>query len=257
MLRLYDNKESRNGYKVVLLLNHLGMRFERVELDIFKGESRRPAFLAKNPAGRIPALELEDGSVLAESGAILWYLAEGTDFLPETRIGRAQVLRWICFEQNAHETSIAEARFILSHPELSQGREGAILAEKHKRGNAALTLMEQHLGANDFFAAGALHHRRHRALRLYPGGPRRRLRAEPIPGHRRLARPRRRPARLRPGARYLNGLVKPGAPGPVWARHRPTLRCTDHRRLNRNFAMQRLTQQCHALHYSSDSLVQK
>ncbi len=154
MLRLYDNKESRNGYKVVLLLNHLGMRFERVELDIFKGESRKPAFLAKNPAGRIPALELEDGTVLAESGAILWYLAEGTDFLPENRIGRAQVLRWICFEQNAHETSIAEARFILSHPELSRGREGAILAEKQKRGNAALTLMEQHLGANDFFAAG-------------------------------------------------------------------------------------------------------
>jgi len=154
LLRLYDNKESRNGYKVVLLLNHLGMRFERVELDIFKGESRRPAFLAKNPAGRIPALELEDGTVLAESGAILWYLAEGTDFLPENRIGRAQVLRWICFEQNAHETSIAEARFILSHPELSRGREGAILAEKQKRGNAALTLMEQHLGANDFFAAG-------------------------------------------------------------------------------------------------------
>ena len=154
MLRLYDNKESRNGYKVVLLLNHLGMRFERVELDIFKGESRRPAFLAKNPAGRIPALELEDGTVLAESGAILWYLAEGTDFLPENRIGRAQVLRWICFEQNAHETSIAEARFILNHPELSRGREGAILAEKQKRGNAALTLMAQHLGANDFFAAG-------------------------------------------------------------------------------------------------------
>ncbi len=154
MLRLYDNKESRNGYKVVLLLNHLGMRFERVELDIFKGESRTPAFLAKNPAGRIPALELEDGTVLAESGAILWYLAEGTDFLPENRIGRAQVLRWICFEQNAHETSIAEARFILSHPELSQGREGVILAEKQKRGNAALMLMAQHLAGNDVFAAG-------------------------------------------------------------------------------------------------------
>ncbi len=154
MLRLYDNQDSRNGYKVVLLLNHLGMRFERVELDIFKGESRTPAFLAKNPAGRIPALELDDGTVLAESGAILWYLAEGTAFLPENRIGRAQVLRWICFEQNAHETSIAEARFILGHPELSQGRETDILAEKHKRGNAALALMARHLAANEFFAAG-------------------------------------------------------------------------------------------------------
>ncbi len=154
MLRLYDNKESRNGYKVVMLLNHLGLAFERVEVDIFKGESRTPAYLAKNPAGKIPALELEDGTVLAESGAILWYLAEGSDYLPGDRLGRAQVLRWICFEQNAHETSIAEARFILHHPELSQGREGDILAEKQKRGNAALALMDQHLGTHDFFAAG-------------------------------------------------------------------------------------------------------
>ncbi len=154
MLRLYDNRESRNGYKVVMLLNHLGTRFERVELDIFKGESRSPEFLAKNPAGKIPALELEDGTVLAESGAILWYLAEGTDYLPGDRIVRADVLRWICFEQNAHETSVAEARFILRHPELAEGREGAILAEKQKRGNAALALMDRHLGAKDFFAAG-------------------------------------------------------------------------------------------------------
>ena len=91
---------------------------------------------------------------IAESGAILWYLAEGTAFLPDEPLGRAQVLRWICFEQNAHETSVAEARFILRHPELAQGREGAILAEKQKRGNASLTLMDQHLAANDFFAAG-------------------------------------------------------------------------------------------------------
>ncbi len=154
MLRLYDNKESRNGYKVVMLLNHLSVAFERVELDIFKGASRTPEYLAKNPAGKIPALELEDGSVLAESGAILWYLAEGTDYLPGHRIGRAQVLRWICFEQNAHETSVAEARFILNHSELCQGREGDILAEKQKRGNAALALMNQHLKDNDFFAAG-------------------------------------------------------------------------------------------------------
>ncbi len=154
MLRLYDNKESRNGYKVVLLLTQLGTAFERVEVDIFKGESRTPEFLAKNPAGKIPALELEDGTVLAESGAILWYLAEGTAFLPGDPVGRAEVLRWICFEQNAHETSVAEARFILRHPELAQGREGVILAEKQKRGNAALALMDQHLGTHDFFAAG-------------------------------------------------------------------------------------------------------
>jgi glutathione S-transferase len=92
--------------------------------------------------------------VLAESGAILWYLAEGTAFLPGDPVGRAEVLRWICFEQNAHETSVAEARFILCHPELAQGRDGAILAEKQTRGNAVLALMNQHLGTRDFFAAG-------------------------------------------------------------------------------------------------------
>ncbi len=154
MLRLYDNNASRNGYKVVLLLTQLGVPFERVELDIFKGGSRTPAYLAKNPAGKIPALELEDGTVLAESCAILCYLAEGTPFMPDDRVLRAQVLRWMFFEQNAHETSVAEARFILGYPELSEGRTGDILAEKQSRGNAALALMEQHLGTHDFFAAG-------------------------------------------------------------------------------------------------------
>ncbi len=154
MHRLYDNNASRNGYKVVLLLTQLGVRFERVELDIFRGASRRPEYLAKNPAGKIPALELEDGTVLAESCAILCYLAEGTPFMPDDRVLRAQVLRWMFFEQNAHETSVAEARFILGYPELSEGRTGDILAEKQSRGNAALALMEQHLGTHDFFAAG-------------------------------------------------------------------------------------------------------
>ena len=153
-MKLYDFLESGNGYKVRLLLYQLGLPFERIELDIFKGASRRPDYLAKNPAGKIPALELEDGTVLAESGAILWYLAEGTAFLPGDPVGRAEVMRWICFEQNAHETSVAEARFILCHPELAQGRDGAILAEKQTRGNAALALMDQHLGTRDFFAAG-------------------------------------------------------------------------------------------------------
>ncbi len=154
MLRLYDNKESRNGYKAVLLLSHLGTPYERVEMDIFKGASRTPAYLAKNPAGKIPALELDDGTVLGESGAILWYLAEGSPYLPDEKLARAQVLRWICFEQNAHETSVAESRFILMHPELSAGRTGDILAEKQKRGNAALKSMDDHLKKNDFFAAG-------------------------------------------------------------------------------------------------------
>ena len=154
MLRLYDNETSRNGYKVRLLLSHLEVPFERIEIDIFTGGSRTPEFLAKNPAGKIPALVLEDGTVLGESCAILCYLAEGTPYLPDDRLARAEVLRWMFFEQNAHETSVAEARFILLHPELNEGRMDVVLAEKQRRGHAALKLMDEHLGRHDFFAAG-------------------------------------------------------------------------------------------------------
>ena len=87
MLTLYDYLSSGNGYKCRLLLHQLGIPFRRVELDILKGETRTPEFLAKNPNGRIPALELEDGTVLAESNAILFYLAEGTPFLPDGPAG--------------------------------------------------------------------------------------------------------------------------------------------------------------------------
>lgn len=154
MLKLYDNNQSRNGYKVLLLLTQLGTPFEHVEIDLFKGESHTPEYLAKNPAGKIPALELDDGTVLAESGAILWYLADGTPFLPDGKTARAQVLRWMFFEQNAHETSVAEARFIVRHPEIDPSRTEHILPEKQRRGNAALKLMNGHLARNDFFAAG-------------------------------------------------------------------------------------------------------
>jgi len=155
VLKLYDNRESRNGYKVALLLTQLGTPYKHVEIDILKGASRKPAYLAKNPAGKIPALELDDGTVLGESGAILWYLAEGTPYLPDDRVARAEVLRWMFFEQNAHETSVAEARFILRHPELNEGRDGNILAEKQRRGHAALKLMDGHLSGRPFFAGDA------------------------------------------------------------------------------------------------------
>ena len=137
-----------------MLLTQLEVPFERIELDIFKGASRTPEYLAKNPFGRIPALELDDGTVLAESGAILWYLADGTPFLPDDKLARADVLRWMFFEQNAHETNVAEARFITRHPEIDPSRAEHILPEKHRRGNAALKSMDGHLARNDFFAAG-------------------------------------------------------------------------------------------------------
>ena len=151
MLRLYDYLESGNGYKVRLLLHQLAIPFERVELDILKGETRTPEFLAKNPNGRIPTLELDDGTCLPESNAILWYLAEGTPFLPEDRLQRAQVLSWMCFEQYSHEPNIATLRF-WTHAGLLEQR-AALVPGKREAGVAALGVMEGHLAKRAFFAA--------------------------------------------------------------------------------------------------------
>jgi glutathione S-transferase len=90
VLRLYDFHESGNGYKVRLLLNHLGLHYERIEMDILNGATRTPEFLAINPNGRIPVLVLQDGTLLAESNAILFYLAEGSTYLPDSAVARAQ-----------------------------------------------------------------------------------------------------------------------------------------------------------------------
>jgi glutathione S-transferase len=151
VLRLYDYLASGNGYKVRLLLHQLGIPFERVELDIVRGATRTPAFLARNPNGRIPTLELEDGSYLAESNAILWYLAEGTPYLSAERLDRARVLQWMCFEQYSHEPNIATVRFWL-HTELTDERR-ALLPAKRAQGEAALAVMDGHLRARSFFVA--------------------------------------------------------------------------------------------------------
>jgi glutathione S-transferase len=149
MLRLYDYLPSGNGYKVRLLLTQLGVQFERIELDIVKGETRTPAFLAKNPNGRIPVLELDDGTCLAESNAIMFYLAEGTSLLPKDRLARAQVLQWLFFEQYSHEPNIATVRFWL-HTEMTDERR-TLLPSKRAQGYAALQVMEQHLRTRTFF----------------------------------------------------------------------------------------------------------
>ncbi|HEX6011768.1 MAG TPA: glutathione S-transferase family protein [Geminicoccaceae bacterium] len=152
MIRLHDFLSSGNGYKCRLLLHQLGLPFERIELDILKGETRTPEFLAKNPNGRIPALELEDGTVLAESDAILFYLAEGTPFLPEGRLERAQVLQWLFFEQYSHEPFVAVARFIRHLlPEDSPRR--AELPRLEQGGHAALGVMERRLAEHPFLVA--------------------------------------------------------------------------------------------------------
>jgi len=149
VLRLYDYLPSGNGYKVRLLLHQLGIPFERVEMDILRGETRTPEFLAKNPNGRIPTLELDDGSHLAESNAILCYLADGTPFLPADRLDRARVLQWMCFEQYSHEPNIATVRFWY-HSELTDERR-ALLPAKRQLGEAALRVMDEHLRTRRFF----------------------------------------------------------------------------------------------------------
>ena len=155
MLRLHDNHLSGNGYKPRLLLAHLGRTYERVEVDILKGETRTPEFLARNRNGRVPLLELEDGTCIAESNAILFYLAEGSRFLPSDPLGRAVTLQWMFFEQYSHEPFIAVARHWIRHVEMTDSQR-IQLPEKQEGGRAALSVMEGHLRESDWFGGDAM-----------------------------------------------------------------------------------------------------
>lgn len=151
MYKLYDFLPSGNCYKIRLLLNQLGIGYERVNIDILNKESRTPEFLKINPNGRTPVL-YHDGKYLAESNAILWYLASDTHFLPKGKYGQALVLQWMFFEQYSHEPNIATPRYwvsILKAEEEYRER----LKVKMQLGYAALDVMEQHLANNRFFIA--------------------------------------------------------------------------------------------------------
>ena len=151
MMTLYDFMGSGNGYKVRLVLEHLGLPYTLVERDILKGETRTPEFLAKNPNGRIPTLQLEDGSFLFESNAIIWYLAEGTKLAPKDRRARAETLQWMFFEQYSHEPYIATVRFWKHFlPRLTPLQEME-LPGRMEKGYAALDVMEKHLATRQFF----------------------------------------------------------------------------------------------------------
>ncbi|MBT8143227.1 MAG: glutathione S-transferase family protein [Gammaproteobacteria bacterium] len=150
MYRLYDYLSSGNSYKVRLLLSLLGISYERIDVDIIDGQTRTAAFLARNPNGRIPTLELEDGTHLWESNAILHYLAEATPFLPAHRLDRARVLQWMFFEQYSHEPYIAVLRFWHMHGPMDKQRQAQI-EQKREGGNAALAIMQQHLQSHDWF----------------------------------------------------------------------------------------------------------
>jgi glutathione S-transferase len=151
-MHLFDNLDSGNGYKVRLLLAQLGLRYDWTDLDIDAGATRKPEFLQRNPNGRIPTLELDDGTNLAESGAILWYLAEGSPFVPSDRLGRAQVLQWMFFEQYSHEPYVATPRYIVKHLAVDHARR-AELPSRLATGRAALGVMDRHLQSRRFFVA--------------------------------------------------------------------------------------------------------
>lgn len=142
-MRLYTYVGSANGYKIELLLALLGRPYERVEVGIFAGESRTPEFLAKNPAGRIPVLELDDGTHLPESNAILWHLARDTDFMPRTVGQQDRALAWLMFEQSEVEPVIGSARFWIQ-----TGRDRARSDELARRlawGKQTLELLDREL----------------------------------------------------------------------------------------------------------------
>jgi glutathione S-transferase len=151
---LYDSPVSGNCYKVRLLLAHLGIEYERREVDVVNRTDR--GFLDElNPARRVPTLVLDDGRPLAESNAILWYFGEGTRFVPADRYQRAQVLQWMFFEQYDHEPAIAVARFLKTYsgrPELYEARR----EELTKRGEQALGAMERHLEGREWLVGDGM-----------------------------------------------------------------------------------------------------
>jgi glutathione S-transferase len=154
MYKVYGMSMSGNCYKVRLLLEQLHVPYDWVEIDTRSGRTRSAEFLAMNPNGRVPTVEIEPGHFLAESDAILFYLAEGTALWPRQRRERAEVLQWMFFEQYSHEPYIAVARFIrLMLP--SDHARRADLPRLLERGYQALEVMEQHLKARSFFVAEA------------------------------------------------------------------------------------------------------
>ena len=151
-MKLHDYLPSGNSYKVRWVCAVLGLPYEHVPVDIHAGDTRTPEFLSLNPAGQIPLLELGDGRTLAESNAIIAYLAEGSHLVPDDPFGRAKMLQWQFWEQYRHEPAIAVARFIRMYaPDARAGELPALM----ERGHAALAVMEGHLEGRDWFVGQA------------------------------------------------------------------------------------------------------
>ncbi|BCG93401.1 glutathione S-transferase family protein [Mesorhizobium sp. 131-2-1] len=149
---LYSMIDSGNCYKPRLLMAKLGIAFTNVEVSSHTGDTRKADFVAKNPNAMVPLLELDDGRRIAESNAILLYLAEGTRFLPADRYARALAYQWLFFEQYSHEPYIAVRKALLTFPERARDATPERLALTLERGHKALGVMNRHLEANAFFA---------------------------------------------------------------------------------------------------------
>jgi glutathione S-transferase len=154
MYTLYSMQRSGNSYKVRLALAQLAIPYRAVEVDILRGESRTPEFLAKNPSGQVPLLEVTPGRYIAESNAILWYVAGGTPLAPEDRIDRAEALQWMFFEQHSLEPNMGAAYFWLGLVKGGRDLQQHALEDWMEEGYRALGVMENHLKRERYFAAG-------------------------------------------------------------------------------------------------------
>lgn len=156
MITIYGMTDSGNCYKPRLLLAKLGRPFRHVETSSLDGSTRTPEFLARNPNGKVPLLELEDGRTLAESNAMLLYLGEGTRFLPADSFDRALIAQWLFFEQYSHEPYIAVRRAVLKYPSRAREATSEKLAATLAGGEKALAVMEAQLAKTPFLAGYAL-----------------------------------------------------------------------------------------------------
>ena len=148
-LKIYGDSKSGNCYKIQLLCAEMGVDYDWEEVDILAGDTRTPQFLAMNANGKIPLLALPDGRFLPESNAILFYLADGSEFFAGDAYSRAEILRWMFFEQYSHEPNIATSRFIIKYLGNPPDRQTS-LEEKHAGGHKALEIMEQQLQRHPF-----------------------------------------------------------------------------------------------------------
>ena len=151
MITLYDYLPSQNGYKIRLLLNHLDQAYRTELVSIFEGAGQRPEYLAINPTGAVPAIRLEDGRVLAESNAILTFLAEGTRYYPDDRYARAKVQQWLSFEADYVQATLGSLRYWLMTAK-GPRRPSQLLESKRTAGQKALRILDRELAQRAFIA---------------------------------------------------------------------------------------------------------